>query len=445
MIVLCLVVSANIGAQTTRGNAILRQFEQNFLMLDSLILGSNTGNNANIPSIPIIISGNIHNKYNSEISSCDSALAARSTEKLKELSGATGLKFTGQTYYRLDEGLGFDDDDALSGYKGKLQAEVRWDFFKSALYNRKGKAEIVAIEEQIDKLKYRKEDATIRNIGRKNLIQERYDNALASVLLHHIDNLSMLCNAQEYLLSNENISSDMLLGILNEKAECERMLATLDNDASTWQYATDLSAPQNSTIKVDTTTLLAAIRQYSFDAKEIDLKMKMLERQACNSKYWNDATISPFMRYSLYLRSELPNSSNLDAGVAFTLPLSTDAQRHKKTLQAERDLLEIEKRHVNDKVEMQVKLIVNEIERMNRAAEGELKRLKELKQYIAMRVNAYNHRRGGYNLMARAKEYNNYFACWEKLLAYQYKRNCLIADLQLFLDKAQINRFLTVK
>lgn len=445
MIALCLIVSANITAQTTRGNAILKQFEQKFLILDSLILGSNTGNKGNIPFIPVRISGNIYNQSDSRLSSRDSALAARSTAKLKELSGETGLKFTGQTYYRLDEGLGFDDDDALSGYKGKLQAEVRWDFLKSALYNRKGKAEIVAIEEQLDKLKYRKEEAAIKNVGRKDLIQEQYDKALASVLLHHIDNLSMLCNAQEYLLSNENISSDMLLGILNEKAECERMLATLGNEVTTWQYATDLSAPQNSTIKVDTTALLAAIRQYSFDAKEIELRMKMLERQAGNTKYWNDATISPFMRYSLYMRSELPNSSNLDAGLAFTLPISTDAHRHKKTLQAERDLLEIEKSHVNDKVVMQVKLIVNEIERMNRSAEGELKRLKELKQYIAMRVNAYNHRRGGYNLMARAKEYNNYFVCWEKLLAYQYKRNCLITDLQLFLDKTSINRFLTVK
>lgn len=445
LLCLCLYILAFAGAtsaQTAKGSLILGRFEENFRKLDSLILvGGNPGaKDAPLLRVRTVDAG--RHGMGELTESVDSALRARSGAKLGELSATTGLKFTGQTYYRLDEGLGIDDDDAVSGYKGKVQTEVRWDFLHSALYNRKGKAGEVALEEEIDRRKYMRERNDRLITSRREETQLLYDKALAGVLLHHIDNLAMLGEAQEYLLDNENISSDQLLSILNEKAEGERLLATLGIGPSEYVRATDLSAPQNTTILVDTLRLFDEIRRSNIDTETLRLRMDMLDLQAKNTTYWSAAAVSPFVRYSYYVRNDMPNSSNVDAGLSFTLPLSTETGRRRRVLKAERGLLEAEADNLKDRITEKARLIVADIERMNRAAEGELRRLKEVKRYIAMRVNAYNNRRGGYNLLARAKEYNNYFVCWEKMLDFQLRRENLLTDLQTLLSDTPVEKFI---
>lgn len=434
-----------MSAQTAESRLILDRFEENFRKLDSIILGHSLPDREGRPVLSVrtaegqpVVTGTLTTEV-------DSALKARSLAKLGELAATTGLKFTGQTYYRLDEGLGIDDDDAVSGYKGKVQAEVRWDFFHSGLYNRKGRAGEVALEEEIDRRKYMRESNDRLITGRKEEAQAVYDKAVAGVLLHHIDNLTMLSDAQEYLLGNENISSDQLLTILNEKAESERQLATLSIPPSGYVRAADLSAPENTTIQIDTLRLFEEIRRSNIDTETLRLRMKMLDLQAKNTTYWSTTSISPFVRYSYYVRNDLPNSSNVDAGLSFTLPLSAETGRKRRTMKAERGLLEAEADNLKDRITERARLIVADIERMNRAAEGELQRLKDVKRYISMRVNAYNNRRGGYNLLARAKEYNNYFTCWEKLLEFQYRRENLLTDLQTMLPVTPVEKFIKNK
>lgn len=434
-----------VYSQTEKGSLILSKFEENFKKLDSLILGSC------VPGESGMYPATVKQEYlrrqaaDRTMAEADSALKARSAARLSELASVTGLKLTGQTYYRLDEGLGFDDEDAVSGYKGKVQAEIRWDFFHSALYNRKGLAGEVALEEEIDRRKYMKEDNERLINDRKAVALYLYDKALSGVLLHHIDNLRMLGEAQEYLLGNENISSDQLLTILDETAESERKLATLGIPPSEYVKAGSLSAPQNVTIHIDTLRLFNEICRSNIDAGTLELRMKMLDLQAGNTTYWAATTISPFVRYSYYVRNDLPNSSNVDVGLSFTLPISPETGRKRRVMKAEKGLLEVEADNLRDRMRDKARLIVDGIERMNRAAEGELRRLQDIKKYIAMRVNAYNNRRGGYNLLARAKEYNNYFVCWEKMLEFQYQRECLLTDLQVLLSTTPVDRFLTVK
>lgn len=436
--------SVTTFAQTDKSKIILNRFEQNFEKLDSLILGHGKGYAAAARTAQVKATALFPKDNADAMKRADSALVARSYARLHELGGITGLQFSGQTYYRLDEGLGIDDEDAVSGYKGKVQAEVRWDFLHSGLYNRKGRAGEVALEEAIDRNRYRKENKTRTLKERKEAMLAIYEKALAGVLLHHTDNLKMLGNAQSYLLTNENISSDQLLLILNERAECERQLATLGIKPSECVRATDLSTPENVTLSIDTLRLFNEIRRTDLDLETLRLRMKLLEQREKNTKYWGTTSITPFVRYSYYVRNDMPNSSNVDAGVAFSLPLSNETARKRRTMKAERDLLEIEGEMLRDKSLKEVRLIVDDIERMNRAAEGELQRLKDIKSYIAMRVNAYNNRMGGYNLLARAKEYNNYFSCWEKMLEFQYRRNCLMADLQAFLTGTSLTKYLKV-
>lgn len=63
--------------------------------------------------------------------------------------------------------------------------------------------------------------------AQKEAFRQYSDSLMGGVLLQRIRNLNMLSSAYMYLLENENIPSDDLLQILNEKAEAERMFASL--------------------------------------------------------------------------------------------------------------------------------------------------------------------------------------------------------------------------
>lgn len=426
-------------AQTPKGTEVLNRFQKQFRLLDKLILNKEISAVPATSSIKTISTAVWSQKGYSP--AVDSAITSKSLAKISELSAATGLKLTGQTYYRPDEALGIDDDDnAESRYKAKVQAEVRWDFFHSSLYKRKGRVNEVVIGEQIDRENNMKDNRSILLSNIQENIRRQYDKTLAGVLFRHIDNLSLLSDAQEYLLENENISSDQLLNILNEKAECERQLATLDV-AADCPKAANLSTPRNVTVTIDTLRLFDEIRRSQYDSRIMQLRMKLLDQQMANTTYMGSTTISPFVRYSYYIRQVQPSSSNVDAGVVFTIPLSRETARKRKTMKAERDLIAAQKESLETRVIDRARMIVDDINRMNRAANGELQRLRELKRYIAMRMKAYNNNRGGYNFLARAKEYNSYFVCWEKLLTFQYQRDCQIANIQEFLADTPISNF----
>lgn len=351
------------------------------------------------------------------------------------MKSVTGLEFSGQGYYRPDENLGLDEDDAVSRYRGKIQVQVEWNILQSSLYKRKGRINELHIQEEIDRKRYLHDNLGLWVNKQKEISRLQYDSLLAGVLLHRIGNLSLLSAVQHYLLRKQQISSDELLDILNEKAEAERLLATIDRK---YVPATNLSHPKGVIVLVDTARLMAQVRATQYDLSTLELRMDYLEQRRKNTTYWGTTTLSPFIRYSYYTRSGLPNSSNMDLGVSFRLPLSAESRRKRKTLQAEQDVLIAEKEAVSLKVVEDIQMIINDIERMNRSVAGEVQRLHQLKEYLAMRGEAYRNRIGGYSLPARLKEYNNYLNCWERLLSLAYQRDCLIADLQTFLTGTSV-------
>ena len=146
------------------------------------------------------------------------------------------------------------------------------------------------------------------------------------------------------------------------------------------------------------------------------------------------------MRYSLYTRPS-GNSSNVDAGLVFTIPVSKEFSRKKAALRAQRDELAAQESYLSTRLIEAVKAILVDIDRYNRAAIGEYRRMDELKRYLEIRRTGYDNRVGEYNRLARMKEYNSYLLCCEKFISFQYSRDCSIADLQKFLTDTSILEF----
>lgn len=411
------------------------QFEKNFSFLDSLLFKQQSLQNY---SSLLKIGRASDNMFYDAV---DSLVYVKTEKKMDAMMAETGLLVSGQAYYRLDEGFGIDDDDALSRYTAKLQLELRWNFLNSSLIDRKSRLKVLDIQGKLERISLERERVKELIEMQKECFRAEYDSLLSGVLQLRIDNLNLLNEAQDYLVSDRRISTDELLKIMDEKAIAERQLISIPRD---YPLASQLVLPVGVMLKIDTTNLKKHIAENDLEIYEADLQIELLRQQEKGTNYWRTLNISPFVRYSHYVRPEIRNSSNVDAGIAFQIPLSAQESRKRKAIKAERLQKTMEKdvlmKFVNEKVDV----LLLEIERANRGLVGELERIKRLRTYLELRKANYQGHIGEYNFLSRIKEYNHYLTCWENYYMYQYKRDCFIAELQNYLSGRSVLEFCTI-
>ncbi len=433
--ILYLFAFAALTAKATdRSSYLLVEYDRLFARLDSLILK---------PSINSLYFGDTYNIFRpAEIRKMspelDIALIKRTQAEIHEGNSQTGLSITGQTYFRLDNDLGFDEDDAESRYRFKIQGELRWNFLQSSLFGRKGRRKEATLKELIDRENFCKQRSDVSDYKLRQNLRHYYDSLMAGVLQHRLRALNLINDTQSYLLSNQNITSDDLLPILDARMEAERKLAAIDG---TYPYANDLSRPEGYIVRIDTTALMRHIRNTQIDLTTLRLQMELLEQQASNTTYWRQINLSPFVRYSYYGRTDLPNSKNIDVGMTFSVPINNETHRKRQNLRAERNVIGAQEAYIQQRITDKVSFICRELDRLNRESEAEGKRIVEMKKYIAMRTDAYRNRIGEFNRLARTREYNLYLSCLERLIDYQYRRDTYLAELQTLVPDISIMKF----
>ena len=427
---------AFLGIQAQMSDRILFQkFGEHFSLLDSLIFS--VGNVTGVKEKSI----NLKNSLNSVDASVDSLLYAKVEKQMEAMKAETGLLISGQTYYRLDEGFGIDDEDALSRYTAKVQVELRWNFLSSSLINRRSRLNELEIKGELERVGLERERIGKLIETQKEYFQEEYDSLLAGVLKLRIANLQLLSDAQQYLVSDRSISTDELLKIMDEQAIAERLLVTIPKD---YPLAFQLVSPHGAEIRVDTARFMKYICDNDLSLYEADLQIKLLNEKEKSTNYWRTLNLSPFFRYSFYVRPEARNTANVDAGLAFQIPLSGEQPRKRKALRAERFQKTMEKESQVNLLTEKVHFLFDEIERANRGLAGELKRIEKMRDYMQLRKKNYRGHIGEYNFMSRIKEYNHYLTCWENFYTYQFKRDCCIAELQAFLSRQSVLDFCTI-
>lgn len=435
-IIILSLITTNIKAQYNKSTELFEQFEKRFLLLDSLIFTANTTpTKSNITTDSTIYNSTSIDSIQTKI---DSLIEHKVNAQKLALKHETGLNITGQAYFRLDDNLSIDEEDAVSRYGAKIQADLRWHFLNSAVLHRKGRLNEIDLQGEIERKNFERTNISLLVEKQKELFRIKNDSLLSSVLKHRIHNLTLLNNGQQYLLENGNITTDDILAILNEKAEAERLLASLIDTVAPTR---NLYKPTGVIVDIDTAKLMEYIRQYNANLSILDLESQLLEQQQQNNSYWTTLNVSPYIRYSYYFRDDLPNSANVDLGLSFIIPLSGETNKQRKTMTTELKILEIEKSQLSQQILDNIKLILLDIERMNRASKSELSRMQEIKKYIQTRTTAYHNGIGEYNFVSRMKEYNIYLLCWEKFLSFQYQRDCHIANLQSYLPNISILEF----
>lgn len=432
ILILFLLSGISLAHAQVTDKVLFEKFEKHFSLLDSLIFKLDYP--AWKGSMPHHLTRTSHPAY----SQVDSLLYRKVEKQIEAMKAETGLLISGQSYYRLDEGFGIDDEDALSRYNAKVQVELRWNFLGSSLVNRKSRINELDIKGELERIDLERERIGKLIEKQKDYFQEEYDSLLAGVLKLRIDNLQLLNDAQQYLVKDRSISTDELLKIMDEQAIAERQLVVIPKDYPT---AFQLVVPHGAVIHVDTARLMKYISANDLELYAADLQIKLLHEREKSTNYWRTLNLSPFFRYSFYVRPEMRNSSNVDAGLAFQIPLSLEEPRKRKALKAERFQKMMEKESLANMMTERVRFLFKEIERANRGLSGELKRIKKLRNYMQLRKKNYQGHIGEYNFMSRIKEYNHYLTCWENFYTYQFKRDCCIADLQAFLSGPSVLDF----
>ena len=423
-------------AQPDGSQRLFDTFEQRFVALDSLIFAPIEADSATADHPAV------HFQHwwiaQDSTSAADSLITNQVNAEVRAMKHETGLALTGQTYYRLDEGLALDEDDAVSRYKAKVQVELRWNFLNSSLIHRQGRQQAIELQGDIERIEMDKANLARLLAENQEFYQQKYDSLLSGILQHRLVNLTLMNDAQMYLLEHGNISSDEMLDIINDKAEAERALMAM---SKTYPMANDLSHPSGLVVEIDSAGLLSYIREHHADLHLLQLQSELLAQQMENHSYWTKLNISPFIRYSYYFRTDLANSTNVDFGVNFNIPITGEAGKKRAAMDAKRMIIDKEKEETTKKIEENIRAILLDIERLNRISTAELHRMQDLKRYLQIRSHAYLNRKGGYNIILRTKEYNTYLVCWEKFLSYQYQRDCLLMTLQTYLTDTSIFDF----
>lgn len=438
LLVILIVICATTMtyAQPDGSQRLFDTFEQRFVALDSLIFVSSDADSATADHPAV------HFQHwwiaQDSTSAADSLITNQVNAEVRAMKHETGLALTGQTYYRLDEGLALDEDDAVSRYKAKVQVELRWNFLNSSLIHRQGRQQAIELQGDIERIEMDKANLARLLAENQEFYQQKYDSLLSGILQHRLVNLTLMNDAQMYLLEHGNISSDEMLDIINDKAEAERALMAM---SKTYPMTNDLSHPSGLVVEIDSAGLLSYIREHHADLHLLQLQSELLAQQMENHSYWTKLNISPFIRYSYYFRTDLANSTNVDFGVNFNIPITGEAGKKRAAMDAKRMIIDKEKEETTKKIEENIRAILLDIERLNRVSTAELHRMQDLKRYLQIRSHAYLNRKGGYNIILRTKEYNTYLVCWEKFLSYQYQRDCLLMTLQTYLTDTSIFDF----
>ena len=439
-LILSVLSFSSVNAQSRRKDEMLfKRFETHFKMMDTLIFRQ-------VPATTDFGLMAVDTISQSQgLNTMDSLIDAKVESQQRALKAETGLVLSGQTYYRAGQELGFDsdEDDAVAIYSVKAQAELRWNIMNSSLINRKEKLKELSLMGELERVALEQEYAKKMVERQKEYLRKEYDSLLMSVLKLRVNHLQLLTDAQMYLVSDRSIGTDELLKLMDEQAIAERLLETMPKD---YPIASQLVRPLGGeAIQIDTARLKSYIRENALPLHMLDLQIEILQQKEESAGYWTSLGFSPFLRYSYYMRPEMKNSSNLDVGLSFQIPLSAQESRKKKALTAECLQKTMEKEEKTALLMENVELILLELERANRGLAGELKRIEVLRDYMKLRRENYRGHIGEYNFLSRIKEYNHYLTCWENYYSYQYKRDCCIADLQVFLLQQSIFDFVLSK
>ena len=409
--------------ENLKNENVLKHFKNRFAQLDTLL------NHPIWVKSPVINLG-LNSQHTADIRNTDSLYWSKTAHEQLAIARHNGLEVTGQVYARPDAYFDADNDneDQVSKYKAKTQAELGWNIINSKFYQGKEKKAKVALANELSRLQSKKRmTADIYEKAAEELT-EQYNFYIGTIIAHRLDNLDIMNEAYQYMLEKDRISNDKMLKVMNEKLAAEYDISILCSDRDISNKPIYRIRPTR--ILVDTTALWHHIDEESIDARIVMVKEQIADNDSKLANYLSTTRITPFARWSSYWQSNNKISNNADIGVRFTIPIYNENPRKRKALETEKEIIRSSRSTDVKEIKQSVGILLKRIENLNQAIATEAFHIEQTGKYIDMRRFAYKNQKQGYNYLMRMDEYTGFLESMERMYKLMLNRGLAIINIE---------------
>lgn len=409
--------------ENLKNENVLKHFNNRFAQLDTLL------NHPIWVQSPVINLG-LNRQHTADIRNTDSLYWAKTAHEQLAIAKHNGLEVTGQVYARPDAYFDADNDneDQVSQYKAKTQAELGWNIINSKFYQGKEKKAKVALANELSRLQSKKRmTADIYEKAAEELT-EQYNFYIGTIIAHRLDNLDIMNEAYQFMLEKDRISNDKMLKVMNEKLAAEYDISILCSDRDISNKPIYRIKPTR--IVVDTTALWHHIDEESIDARIVMVKEQIADNDSKLANYLSTTRTTPFARWSSYWQSNNKISNNGDIGVRFTIPIYNENPRKRKALETEKEIIRSSRSTDVKEIRQSVGILLKRIENLNQAIATEAYHIDQTGKYIDMRRFAYKNQKQGYNYLMRMDEYTGFLESMERMYKLMLNRGLAIINIE---------------
>ena len=409
--------------ENLKNENVLKHFKNRFAQLDTLL------NHPIWVKSPVINLG-LNSQHTADIRNTDSLYWSKTAHEQLAIARHHGLEVTGQVYARPDAYFDADNDneDQVSKYKVKTQAELGWNIINSKFYQGKEKKAKVALANELSRLQSKKRlTADIYEKAAEELT-EQYNFYIGTIIAHRLDNLDIMNEAYQYMLEKDRISNDKMLKVMNEKLAAEYDISILCSNRDISNKPIYRMKPTR--ILVDTTALWHHIDEESIDARIVMIKEQIADNDSKLANYLSTTRITPFARWSSYWQSNNKISNNADIGVRFTIPIYNENPRKRKALETEKEIIRSSRSTDVKEIKQSVGILLKRIENLNQAIATEAFHIEQTGKYIDMRRFAYKNQKLGYNYLMRMDEYTGFLESMERMYKLMLNRGLAIINIE---------------
>lgn len=409
--------------ENLKNENVLKHFKNRFAQLDTLL------NHPIWVQSPVINLG-LNSQHTADIRNTDSLYWSKTAHEQLAIARHHGLEVTGQVYARPDAYFDADNDneDQVSQYKAKTQAELGWNIINSKFYQGKEKKAKVALANELSRLQSKKRmTADIYEKAAEELT-EQYNFYIGTIIAHRLNNLDIMNEAYQYMLEKDRISNDKMLKVMNEKLAAEYDISILCSDRDISNKPIYRIRPTR--ILVDTTALWHHIDEESIDARIVMVKEQIADNESKLANYLSTTRITPFARWSSYWQSNNKISNNGDIGVRFTIPIYNENPRKRKALETEKEIIRSSRSTDVKEIKQSVGILLKRIENLNQAIATEAFHIEQTGKYIDMRRFAYKNQKQGYNYLMRMDEYTGFLESMERMYKLMLNRGLAIINIE---------------
>ena len=409
--------------ENLKNENVLKHFKNRFAQLDTLL------NHPIWVQSPVINLG-LNRQHTADIRNTDSLYWAKTAHEQLAIAKHNGLEVTGQVYARPDAYFDADNDneDQVSKYKAKTQAELGWNIINSKFYQGKEKKAKVALANELSRLQSKKRQTADIYEKAAEELTEQYNFYIGTIIAHRLDNLDIMNEAYQFMLEKDRISNDKMLKVMNEKLAAEYDISILCSNRDISNKPIYRMKPTR--ILVDTTALWHHIDQESIDARIVMVKEQIADNDSKLANYLSTTRITPFARWSSYWQSNNKISNNGDIGVRFTIPIYNENPRKRKALETEKEIIRSNRSTDVKEIKQSVGILLKRIENLNQAIATEAFHIEQTGKYIDMRRFAYKNQKQGYNYLMRMDEYTGFLESMERMYKLMLNRGLAIINIE---------------